>query len=262
MPDHLLLETDAELAPRLRETLEKYVIADDVTLQDRSQELAALSVEGPRSGELLTAAGAVTLPGQELNHTWVELSLPGAAEEKTPVLAVRLSETGEEGYRLIFVVEYAQNVYQALAARRSQIPWRAVGWEALNLLRTEAGIPWYGIDMDEHTLPPEAGLEARAISYTKGCYLGQEIIERIRHVHRRLSGLLLRGPVLPEAGTKLEVEGKEAGRITTAVLSPTLGRPIGLGYVRREYREPGTRLEVASGGTAEVTHLPFYRRPS
>lgn len=256
MPDHLLLETAWARRNPLRQTLEKYIIADDVEFSDRSDQLAALAVEGPASGKLLQAAGAAALPDAELNHAWVELG-------GTPALAVRLSETGEEGYRLIFVTEYAQNIWDALTAAQKVLPWKPVGRAALNILRTEAGLPWYGIDMDERTLPPEAGLEARAISYTKGCYLGQEIIERIRsrgHVNRKLSGLLLETASLPAAGAKLVSGGKEVGAITTAVESPTLGRRIGLGYLRRELAEPGTRLAVESGGEAVVTTLPFYQR--
>lgn len=255
MADHLLLETDVSTKQRVRETLEKFVIADDVTMEDRSEQLAALSVQGPASGKLLMAAGAAALPGMELNHTWVKLA-------DTPVLVVRLSETGEEGYRLVFVVEYAQNLWEALAAQQKIVPWKPVGHAALNVLRTEAGIPWYGVDMDERTLPPEAGLEARAISYTKGCYVGQEIIERIRsrgHVNRRLTGLDLSGEPLPAAGATLLSDGKEVGSITSAVFSPTLGRSIALGYVRREHLELGTRLALASGGIAVVAQLPFCR---
>jgi len=255
MPDHLLLETDWALKDRLRETLETHIIADEVEIADRSQQLAALSVEGPLAVSLLAAAGAVTLPGRELNHAWLEIG-------ETPVLAVRLSETGEEGYRLIFVREYAQNLWDALTAQQARVPWQPVGARALDALRTEAGLPRVGVDIDERTLPPEADIEARAISYTKGCYIGQEIIERIRargHVNRRLVGLLLKGAALPSAGAKLLREGKEVGWLTTALESPTLGRRIALGYVRREFLTPGTELEVESGGTAEVTELPFHK---
>jgi aminomethyltransferase len=254
MPDHLLLETEWALKDRLRETLEKYIIADQVELADRSDQLAALSVEGPQAGALLKAAGALALPGKELNHTWVKLA-------ETPVLVVRLSETGEEGYRLIFIVEYAQNLWDALTAQQPAVGWKPVGHAALNILRTEAGLPRYGVDMDERTLPPEAGLEARAISYTKGCYIGQETIERIRsrgHVNRRLVGLHLSGESVPAAGAKLTREDKEVGWVTTVVDSPTLGRRIALGYVRREHLAPGTELGVEGGARAEVVSLPFY----
>src|SRR3989338_6997611 len=257
MDDHLLLETDVSAAARMREWLEKYIIADDVTVEDRSQQMAALGVEGPQAAKLLAAAGASALPGAELNHAWVKLG-------DAPVLIARVSETGEEGFRLIFVVEYAQNIWDALAAARAAVPWKPVGHAAWNILRTEAGVPWYGVDMDERTLPPEAALEARAISYTKGCYVGQEIIERIRsrgHVNRRLAGFHVSGP-LPAAGAKLLRGGQEVGVLTTAVESPTLGRAIALGYLRREHLAAGTTLEVEGAGGAEVVELPFYRRAS
>src|SRR3989304_4816173 len=115
--------------------------------------------------------------------------------------------------------------------------------------------------MDERTLPPEAALEARAISYTKGCYVGQEIIERIRsrgHVTRRLAGFHVSGP-LPAAGAKLLRGGQEVGVLTTAVESPTLGRAIALGILRREHLAAGTKLEVEGGGAAGGAEMPFYR---
>ncbi len=255
MDDHILLETDWARREPLREVLEKHIIADDVEVSDASERLASLSVEGPQAERVLKAAlSQGVIPGKELNHAWVRL-------HEAPVLVVRLSETGEEGFRLIFVVEYAQNVWEALTAQRRHVDWKPVGHAALNILRTEEGIPWYGADIDERTLPPEAGLGQRAISYTKGCYLGQEIIERIRsrgHVNRKLVGLTLEG-ALPAAGAKLLHEGKEAGTITTAVHSPTLGTNIALGYLRREHAEEGTKLEL-EGGTAEVVPLPFYHR--
>ncbi len=257
MDDHILLETDWARREPLREVLEKHIIADEVEIRDASQQLASLSVEGPQSGRLLKAAlSQGTLPGTEMNHVWVRL-------HEAPVLVVRLSETGEEGFRLIFVVEQAQNVWEALTAQRRHVDWKPVGQGALNILRTEAGIPWYGADLNEQTLPPEAGLEGRAISYTKGCYLGQEIVERIRsrgHVNRKLVGLMLGGDSLPAAGAKLLRNGKEVGVITTAVHSPTLEADIALGYVRREHLERGTKLDVEGGGAAEVTTLPFYHR--
>lgn len=253
MDDHVLLETHLATKEPLRETLEKYVIADDVAVEDQSEQLTALLVEGPAAASLLGAAGAAVLPGKEFNHTWVKLG-------ETPVHVARLSQTGSAGYALLFVVEYAQNVWDALAAARARVPWQPVGWAALNVLRTEAGIPWYGVDLAATTLPPEAGLETRAISYTKGCYVGQEIIERIRsrgHVNRKLTGLVVEDGSVPPAGTKLLAESKEVGEITTAVHSPTLARVIALGYVRREHFTPGTRLALSSGGAARVTTLPF-----
>jgi folate-binding protein YgfZ len=251
----LLLETHWSLKERVRETLEKFIIADDVELFDRSDRLTALSVEGPAAGKLLTVAGAARLPTGEGNHSETQLA-------DAPLRIVRVSETGEDGYRLVFAVEHAPNVWEALAGQRDAAAWQPVGHAALNVLRVEAGIPRYGVDVDERTLPPEAGLEARAISYNKGCYVGQETVERIRsrgHVNRRLVGLQLPGDSLPAPGAKLSADGKEVGWITSAVESPSLGC-IALGYVRREYLASGTKLALEGNQQAKVAELPFRRR--
>lgn len=255
MPDHFLLETNSSLAEPLRASLEKYIIADDVELSDFRDKLSALSVQGPEAGKLLTAAGASSLPAAEYGHAWTDL-------DETPVLIVKLSETGEEGFRLIFVPANAERIWQALTANQDEVPWRPAGHAALNVLRTEAGIPWYGAELTEQTLPPEARIEQRAINYDKGCYLGQEIIERIRsrgNVNRLLTGFFLEADTLPAPGTKLRKDDKNVGWITTAVHSPTLGRNIALGYLRRKHTAPENQLTLAGGGTAKVTQLPFLR---
>ena len=137
-----------------------------------------------------------------------------------------------------------------------------VGMTALNIARVEAGIPWYGVDMDEGRIVLEVGME-ESISFDKGCYLGQEIVERASargRVNRKLSGLLVQANTLPRSGDKLYHNSQEVGWITSAVVSPRLGRPIALGYVRREHLDPGTRLRIDSHGTpviAEVAALPF-----
>jgi len=248
----LLLETRWSLREKLGSTLEKFIIADDVELADKSDQLTALAVEGPAACELLNAAGAANLPAGEGSHVEVRLA-------EAPVRVVAAGETGEDGYHLLFPVEFAQNVWEALQAQRDIVAWLPVGQAALNILRVEAGIPRYGVDIDERTLPPEAGLEARAISYSKGCYVGQETVERIRsrgHVNRKLVGLQLPDGPLPAPGAALSAEGKEIGWITSAVDSPSLGG-IALGYVRREYLASGTRLAVAGAQQAEVAPLPF-----
>jgi folate-binding protein YgfZ len=133
------------------------------------------------------------------------------------------------------------------------------------MIRIEAGLPRFGVDMDESNLAPEAGIEARAISYTKGCYIGQEVINKLRtfaHVTRTLRGLRLADDLktLPARGDKLFREGKEVGYVTSALASPAFRGNIALGYVRRECNEPGTELVLRSGGgesTAVVVSLPF-----
>jgi folate-binding protein YgfZ len=136
------------------------------------------------------------------------------------------------------------------------------GSEALETLRMEAGIPRYGPDLGEDTLLLEANL-LNAVSFTKGCYIGQENVERTRsrgHVNWMLVGLIVAGPLAPPPETKIISEGKEIGEITSSCNSPALGKTLALAYVRREAAEAGTRLVLASGVPAEVTSLPFYQK--
>jgi folate-binding protein YgfZ len=136
------------------------------------------------------------------------------------------------------------------------------GTAALETLRIEASIPHYGTELGEDTLLLEAGL-INAVSFTKGCYIGQEIVERSRsrgHVNWKLVGIVTSAPDAPSPGTKLILEGKEVGEITSACASPTLQKTIALAYLRREASEPGTRLVLASGVPGEVVTLPFYQR--
>ena len=142
---------------------------------------------------------------------------------------------------------------------------RACGWRALEIARVEAGIPRFGADMDETNLAPESGIESRAISYSKGCYIGQEVIARIRtygQVAKSLRGLKLADDLtaLPVKGDKLFKDGKEAGYITSALRSPTLRANLALGYVRREHQAAGTVFTLTTAhGESRVTlaSLPF-----
>jgi folate-binding protein YgfZ len=140
--------------------------------------------------------------------------------------------------------------------------------EAINSIRLECGMPWFGSDYDEKNIPHEAGLEHSHISYEKGCYTGQEIVERVRsrgHANRRLTSLQFLAADPPAAGTKLLASGNaaagEVGYVTSAAFSPALQRPIGLGYVRREHAAIGTRLDAA-GIAAEVIAPPLLANTS
>jgi folate-binding protein YgfZ len=133
--------------------------------------------------------------------------------------------------------------------------------DALNSVRLESGTAWFGVDYDDKQIPHEAGVENSHISYEKGCYTGQEIVERVRsrgHVNRRLAEFRFAGSAAPPAGTKLLVGGNEVGVVTSTGLSPRAGQPIGLGYLRREQSAPGTILD-ASGTAAEVIAAPLAR---
>jgi len=164
-------------------------------------------------------------------------------------------------------------VADKLIAAAKQIGGRACGWQAFETARIEAGIPRFGVDMDETNLPLECGIESRAVVYNKGCYIGQEVINRIHsfgHVTRELRGLRLADDLksLPQRGDKLFCAGKEIGYITSAVRSPVLKANIALGYVRREANQTGNELTLqATGeGPVKIVGIPFVgglpcRRP-
>jgi folate-binding protein YgfZ len=142
-------------------------------------------------------------------------------------------------------------VADKLIAAAKESGGRACGWDALELARIEAGIPRFLQDMDETNLPPETGLERNAISYTKGCYIGQEVIARIRtygQVAKALRGLRFADELklTPKKGDKLFLGEKEIGYVTSAIQSPSIGRIIGMGYIRREANKPGTELQLRS----------------
>jgi folate-binding protein YgfZ len=174
---------------------------------------------------------------------------------------VRGVETGEEEYDLWAGRDALARLWERLVANGAM----PVGREAWNVLRVEAGVVWYGVDVDATTLLLEAPLED-VYSLTKGCYIGQEVVARITyrgHVNRKIVGLSFPDSRIPGAGAPVTVDGKEAGRITSTVVSPASGRGIALAFVRREHWEPGTAVLVGGeGGTlpAEVAALPF-RRP-
>jgi aminomethyltransferase len=175
-----------------------------------------------------------------------------------PVRVIRRSETGGPGFQCWTVAFHAPALWEALVKAGA----RPAGAEALDALRVEAGIPWYGRDVDETVILPETRLEG-FVSYNKGCYIGQEVVARVKyrgHVNRALSGLVLDGDRLPASGARVVAEGKEIGRITSAVHSIALGKPIALGYVRREHFAPGTRVVVEDDSgpiPARVAELPF-----
>lgn len=156
-------------------------------------------------------------------------------------------------------------VADKLIAAAKQIGGRACGWQAFETARIEAGIPRFGVDMDETNLPLECGIESRAVVYNKGCYIGQEVINRIHsfgHVSRELRGLRLADDLksLPRRGDKLFRDGKEIGCITSAVRSPVLNANIALGYVRREANQTGNELTLratAVESSARIVEIPF-----
>ena len=255
LPDQLLVLTHAMVRERTAEWLEKYVIMDDVTLEDATARFGSVALEGPAAASLLHQVCGLKLDAMpDFAHREVVI---GAAAG----LAIRRSHFGEVGAEIVAARESLPGIWQMLAGVVRKPGGGPVGYAALNALRLEAGIPWFSYDFDDQRIPHEAGLETSHISYTKGCYTGQEIVERVRsrgHVNRRRVGLQFEGTTPPPAQTKLLADDKEVGHVTSAAYSPARQRAIGMGYLRHEHTAPGSHVRY-EGGTAEVTELSLSK---
>ena len=252
--DRFVIDTDADLHGKIFGWLQHHIIADRVKLEPL--EMYALAFQGPRSRPLLEKTLHLDLPAME-EFDYLTTNYAGF-----PIRIVRASSTGEEGYEVWVGAKGLPGVWGAACGQAPTYDMLPCGVEALESLRIEAGIPRYGPDLAEDTLLLEADL-VNAVSFTKGCYIGQEIVERSRsrgHINWKLVGLIVDAAEAPTPGEKLSSNEKEVGEVTSACVSPTLGKTIALAYVRREVAEPGTKLVLASGIPAEVTPLPFYRR--
>jgi folate-binding protein YgfZ len=246
-----LLEAPRVDLPRIRETLERYLIADDVVLEDRSAEFSTFGLEGPTALDVLSEAteGRIAELGPEC---WVESTI---ADRK--VLVASFGFSGERGFQIRCEPEESGSVEAALVAAAEATSLVRGDFESLEILRIEAGIPRLGAELDEEVLPPEARLE-HAISTTKGCYVGQEIVARLRargQVNHLLVGLRLGSEALPPIGAELKAGERVTGELTSVAISPSEG-PIALGFVRRDHAEPGTVIEIL-GVEARVSALPF-----
>ena len=245
LPDALRVETDPRCLPRLAETLEKYLIMEDVEISDVSAEWATLSVQGEGARAALTAVLSSPIPDLPPLGNAAVTTTDGADG-----LLTALAHGPTPGYDLRLPVDAASVVWETLLTSGVT----PVGEDAAETLRVEAGEAAWGRELDETVLLPEAGLPD-AVSYTKGCYIGQEIIARLQargHTNRALRAVVFgHDAPIPHPGDTLHVPedqpdaGREVGRITTAVASPRHdGRPLALAYVRREYLEDGTALDV------------------
>jgi folate-binding protein YgfZ len=174
-----------------------------------------------------------------------------------PAIVARITDTGEPGFDLFVERERADALGSALGAAGAT----PIDPATAETVRIESGVPLFHRDMDEETIPLEAGIEGRAISMSKGCYVGQEVIIRVLHrghgrVARRLVGLVVEGLSAAAAGASIRVGDRDIGQVTSSTMSPAVGRPIALGYVHRDFIQPGTRVTVG-GANATVHALPF-----
>src|SRR5216683_2641035 len=227
--DSLLVDTERGQLAKVLQLFDRYIIADDVEIADVSDKLTALGLTGPESRHVLERA-CITVP--DLKH----LRFADVAWKEKTVTLLRSGEEARESWQIWIAPEHAGELWGALLKAGA----RPTGTTALNLFRISSGIPQFGVDIRERDLPQETA-QTRALNFTKGCYLGQEIVERIRSrgaVHLQFSAFVVEG-ALPEPGAKIvagEKEEKEVGEITSSAILPLPGgdRPVALGYLRRE----------------------------
>jgi folate-binding protein YgfZ len=243
----LVLDLEPGTYAPVREYLERYLISEDAELHDARGELGVLGLVGRKSEQVLAAVfGPQAAPGQRLE-------MDGEAIAATRGLAAR------SGVDLLIPHTLLPAVWSRLLEGGRSLGLRPSGLDALEAVRVEDGVPRFGQDLLETTIPLEADLE-HAIDYQKGCYVGQEVIARATfrgHMNRKLTGLVLgSSPAAPKA--ELRREGKKIGFITSVVKSPARGEYVALGYVHRDHLEPGTVLEIGGApSTATVHTLPF-----
>ena len=237
-------------------SFDRYIIADDVAVSRIGDRVAQLMVVGPGAPGLVARVADRETAGLPPWHHR-EAYIGGV-----PVRVAASRWLAMPGYDVLAPAGESGTVWAALSQGGAADGLRPVGMAALERLRVEAGWPWYGVDFDDGNLLLEA-LTPAHVSFTKGCYIGQEVVIRVEHqghVNKRLCGLLVEGETTPPAGSTLHLGERKVGHLTSAVFSPTLGQAIAMGYVRRECWEPGTALRLVSGDVswgAEVRPLPF-----
>jgi folate-binding protein YgfZ len=256
-----IFDTEPATYPVLLKTLERFTLAGDFRVRDLTSETALVSLQGARAAELASVAlggDAVTRIGRG------RVAIAIAAWGREPLRVIRATHTSEDGFDLFVDAEKAEYLWDTLVEAGA----RPVGSDVQEVLRVEAGLPRYGADASDANVVLEVVDEAEAVSYTKGCYAGQEIIARIHwrgHVAKRLAGVIFDRDAEPPAESRLRdcAEGREAGRITSTAYSPRLRRRVALALVKYDFLTPGTELKVFSGDaevcSAHIAELPLVR---
>ena len=253
--DVMLLTMAGDVKDGVLAKLDQFIFTEDVQLGDATDTFAQIAVVGPRAAQAI--AGVVTgLSAERLRDLAEHGNLRAPWGGGTAIVA-RVTDTGEPGYDVYVEREQAGALKTALGA----VDVVEADEPAAEAIRIESGVPLFRRDMGDDTIPLEAGIESRAISFTKGCYVGQEVVIRVLHrghgrVARKLVGLLIDGRQVPAPGAVIRSGDREVGRVTSSTRSPALKRPIALGYVHRDFVESGTKVTVGDT-SAEVTTLPF-----
>lgn len=255
----MLIECDGAATAGILKHLGRYAPFSKSKIEDVAEAFGILSVQGPRSRALLETL---------LNDSLEDLPSYGCQTiqiESTEILACKVTHTGEEGYDLVIPAGHIPKLWRTLVAGRAGVSAQPAGAAAREVARIEAAIPRFGKDFDASNGFLESGLDD-AVSYAKGCYLGQEIIARIHfrgHVPKRLATIALEGGAIPSSGDRvfsLEPGEKEAGRVTSACFSPALGKPLAFAMLKYDFLARGAKLAVSAAGqriAAEVVKAPF-----
>ncbi|HZD33055.1 MAG TPA: glycine cleavage T C-terminal barrel domain-containing protein [Candidatus Angelobacter sp.] len=246
--DFLLVTTDQSQAQTVKDTFDHFIIMDDVEVADISDKLSAVGLAGPQAANVVHQAGidvAQLGPGQVVDLVWHDLGITVA----------RGTHPSLDGYEVWFAAQHTPTMWDTLKAAGAT----PVGSQALEWYRLARGVPRLGLDITQRDLPQETE-QKHALHFTKGCYIGQEIVERIRAraiLHRTFTGFLVEGEP-PQPGTKITDGGKNIGEITSTarIPFPSGERSVALGYLRRESATPGAVVQVGEQ-TATVQSIPF-----
>jgi folate-binding protein YgfZ len=256
--ESLIVETDRSQVEKIVATFDHYIIMDDVEVADVSEQQTALGLAGPRARAVLNISGIEVPNLQPLQMITPQCNCDCGCVQCT---VIRVEDGLEESYEVWLAPKDVHQTWQALIAAGAT----PVGSEALEMQRIVAGVPLYGVDIHERDLPQETE-QTRALNFNKGCYVGQEIVERIRsrgNVHRTFTGFVVEGEAAIAPRAKIIADGKEVGEVTSAAIvhPPSGAQTVALGYIRREVGLP--RCEVTIGSyTATVTQLPPDVAPS
>jgi len=252
--ESISIDTDSSEVEKILATFDHYIIMDDVEVANLSERMTALGIAGPKSHDVLRAAGIQVPQAAPLEVVEARCTCQCECIQCT---VVRGEDPRHESYELWLAPSEVRKTWDALVARGAT----PVGYEALELRRITSGTPLYGVDIRERDLPQETE-QMRALNFNKGCYIGQEIVERIRSrgaVHRKFAGFLTAETALIRVGAKIVAGGKEVGEITSVAPLLFAGdekRIIALGYIRRELAVPGREVAIAEA-TATIVELPL-----
>jgi folate-binding protein YgfZ len=253
-----LLETVPRVLQKLQAVLSRYKIREKITIEPVT-DLGSIGVQGPNSPSLIAKISQKQLPKlNTYSHATIEF-------EGAQVILRRQSETGEEGYILTTPAVSLTRTWEGLLRLGVGFNASLIGSDAQESLRIEAGIPRYGLDLSDENIPLEIENQDM-ISFTKGCYVGQEVIARLKFLgqaNKHLKGLIFTGQDIPTPNAKVMKKETEVGKVTSSTFSPTLKRAIAMAYIRREYSTTGTQVSVQSNGTrltSTVADLPFIKR--